>query len=284
MLNFDSFTIEWRITSKCNNKCFHCYASDNVPSVSKEEIDKIIEKISKVNCRAVCITGGEPLIESNVYYIIKSLYDHGISIYLSTNGTNYLENINKIEPYISRLSLPLDGYDSVSNTINGRRDDSFKTVKEILDYYKNNLPKFEIKIGTVLTKYNMEYDHFEKMYDFLIKYPINKWRIYELVPEQSGLNLYSSNGYEKSDFLEFKTNALKNLINRSEKQASFIHFSSRDERNGAYCMIKANGEVFVPIDDGKKVEECLMGNVVNDSLEQIIKEWKEKRIELEKGI
>ncbi|MDD4082613.1 MAG: radical SAM protein [Sphaerochaetaceae bacterium] len=268
-----SFTIDWRITSKCNNRCAYCYASKKIRSVNIKGIDRIIDGISKTDCKAVCITGGEPLMHDNVYYIIKRLYNLGIPIYLSTNGTNYLENVDKIEPYISRLSLSLDGYDSDSNIINGRRIDSFNTVKKILDYYKVNNPNFDIKIGTVLTRKNMSYAHFEKMYEFLIQYPIKNWRIYELVPEQSGLELFKNYGYKKKDFLEFKKNLSEILYKKENRLFSCIHFSSRNERNGAYCMIRADGKVFVPLDKGDSVDEYLLGNALTDSLQSIIELW-----------
>jgi organic radical activating enzyme len=98
--------IDWRITSKCNNNCEFCYGNKGINTT--QNFDKIIENIKKSGCEAVCITGGEPLLEDKVYYILEKLHNLGISIYLSTNGTNYMLNKNKIEPYISKLSGELN--------------------------------------------------------------------------------------------------------------------------------------------------------------------------------
>ena len=122
--------IDWRITSQCNNNCKFCYGNKDI--ISTQEVDKIIDFIKFSNCEAVCITGGEPLLDNNVYYIIEKLHKIGVAIYLSTNGTEFLANRKLIEPYISKLSLPLDGYDEQSNTINGIIINDIPLIPKIL--------------------------------------------------------------------------------------------------------------------------------------------------------
>lgn len=172
--NVECNIIDWRITAKCNSGCEYCYASANLPEMSLDDINKTIESIVKSGCRTVCISGGEPLLNDNAIYIIRQLHISGISVYLSTNGTEYMKYREEIEKYISKLSLPLDGFDEESNKINGRevfhngteKISEFKAVKDILDYYENNSHNFAIKIGTVLTSKNLDIAHFQKMYDF----------------------------------------------------------------------------------------------------------------------
>lgn len=112
--------IDWRITAKCNCDCDYCYASSNLPEMSQDTIDRTIESIIKSGCRTVCISGGEPLLSNNAIPIIRQLHSRGMSIYLSTNGSEYMKYREELEKYISKLSLPLDGYDEESNKINGR--------------------------------------------------------------------------------------------------------------------------------------------------------------------
>ena len=155
---------------------------------------KIIDEIVHSCCKSVCITGGEPLLESDTCDIIQELHERGVSIYLSTNGTKYMEQKGKLEKFIAKLSLPLDGYDEKSNGINGRhifsqgsKDESFLAVKEILEYYEHTPHDFAIKIGTVLTKKNADIETFKKMYNFLKNYSIDMWKIYEIIPEGRGI-------------------------------------------------------------------------------------------------
>lgn len=267
--------IDWRITSKCNNNCKFCYGNKGIDTT--KEIDKIIESIKLSGCEAVCITGGEPLLEDKVYYILEELHKLGVSIYLSTNGTNYMPNRDKIEPYISKLSIPLDGYNEFSNKINGRREGSFDIVKEILDYYESNKPNFRIKVGTVLTRANMFQEHFEKMFDFLSQYSIvKKWKIFELIPEGNGYNLSQNSGYTSEEYNLMKQR-IERYVSDSKKDYSFdIDFSRRQSRDSAYFIVIPNGEVIIPIDDGVYVDEKKLGSVLNDDIKTIISKWESK--------
>lgn len=156
--------IDWRITASCNQSCAYCYATDyknGAMSCNVADDEKIIKKITEIGCDTVCISGGEPLIDDNgnrAYQIIKKLKDNGLNIFLSTNGTNYmeLEKRYNIGSLLSKLSMPLDGYDKESSKINGRGEDSFECVKDILDKFQisyNNGERIPtIKVSTVITK------------------------------------------------------------------------------------------------------------------------------------
>ena len=140
---------------------------------------EIIDGIVQTKCKNVCISGGEPLLDNDAVNIIAELHNRGIAVFLSTNGTKYFDYQHELESRISKLSLPLDGYDEDSNSINGRcviesgnKKESFTAVKRILDYYTNTSRNFSIKVGTVLTKRNANHDFFSKMYDFLKEYTL----------------------------------------------------------------------------------------------------------------
>ena len=159
----------------------------------------------------------------------------------------------------------------------GRSQTSFDTIKEILDYYKEKKPGFKLKVGTVLTRLNMSHDHFENMYKFLLQYPITKWKIFELIPEQSGIKAHKKVGYSTSDFLAFQEKVLK-IQDGIDEIASFnIDFSRRNSRDGAYFIIRPDGKTFIPLDDGQKVNEFLLGDMLVDSLQSIVELWKTKR-------
>ena len=263
--------IDWRITSKCNNNCKFCYGSKGISTA--KEIDKIIDGIKATACEAVCITGGEPLLEDHVYDIIEKLHKSGISVYLSTNGTNYMDNRSKIEPYISKLSLPLDGF-GTSNSVNGRTSDSYQKIKEILDYYERNKPNFRIKIGTVMTKANMFQEHFEDLFNFISDYTIvNKWKIFELLPEGNGAQLYQTEGYTSNDYDKMQKRIEKYVLESKKDHGFEIDFSRRQSRDGAYFIIVPNGDVIIPIDKGDCVEELKLGNMISDDVNSIISKW-----------
>lgn len=260
--------IDWRITSYCNNNCQYCYASDQIGELSRKDIFSLIEMIVESGCERVCISGGEPLLCQYTLDVIKELYNNDISIYLSTNGTNYIEQRKFIEPYIAKLALPLDGFDESSNAINGRKCSGFNDVIEILELYKDVEHNFVIKIGTVLTKRNLTKIHFDNMYNVLKNYPVDIWKIYEFIPEGRGI------GYERElgIKLEEREIFLSNINDILNSNIINVIFAERKNRNSAYFIIRPDGKVIIPM-DGQIVHEKIVGNLLVDSLENILKRW-----------
>lgn len=279
--NFKCEIIDWRITSNCNCKCDYCYASNSVSEMSDDEIDIVLDCIISSGCKTVCISGGEPLLSKNALKIIKYLNTYGISIYLSTNGTKFMEYREELEKYISKLSLPLDGYDETTNSINGRivNDSSingFNSVIEILEYYKNHHHDFSIKIGTVLTKNNLNIEHFQKMFNLLKKYPIDFWKIYEFIPEARGNHNYEKLKISKTEINGFKYEFQKFYENYSNVSNFDFSLIEKDSRNSAYFIIQANGDVIIPIEKQENnVEEVKLGNLLLDPLDKLFDKWKD---------
>lgn len=280
--NIECNIIDWRITAKCDCGCNYCYASANLAEMTQDAIDRTIESIIKSGCRTVCISGGEPLLSNNAIPIIRQLHSRGISIYLSTNGIKYMQYREELEKYISKLSLPLDGYDEESNKINGREVSpegattvsSFQAVKDILDYYEENPHNFAIKVGTVLTSKNLSIDYFKKIHKFLRNYSIDLWKVYEFIPEGRGKNnqnVLAIPTDKLSAFLE----DFKQFQEEISPVAKFnCVLATRSMRNAAYFIIQPNGTVIVPVDDNKTgVTEVLIGDLAKQDIADILVEW-----------
>lgn len=265
--------IDWRITSECNCKCGMCYACNDknqVENLSENQIDIIIDKICQLNCKSICISGGEPTKFDYFEYIVRKLYEKGFSIFLSTNGYKYMDYRSEIEKCIVKLSLPLDGYDIESNCKNGRDENSFNYVKNILEYYKNRDCSFPIKISTVLTRETNNIDHLSGILTFLKGYKISIWKIYEFIPENRGAR--NDRKYETSTGLR----EVHSWIKRKKSDCDFkIELVERKERNAAYFIIQANGDVIIPLEDdrSKTVIDKKVGNIIFDDNSTIIRKW-----------
>lgn len=265
--------IDWRITSRCDNLCGMCYAcNDNnlTKEIPIDKIESVMDKISNLNCKSICVSGGEPTIVNHFEKVIQGLYNRGFSIFLSTNGYKYFEHRNEIEQCIDKLSLPLDGYDEYSNRKNGRNEDSFKNVKKVLDYYQKHKHSFPIKISTVLTRNTNDINHLKALLSFLKGYDISIWKIYEFIPENRGVANISC--LETSGI-----NKVKNWINTVKKDCNFkIELVRREKRNAAYFIIQPNGDVIIPIEDKNKkiVFDKKVGNIIDEeNINSIIHKW-----------
>ena len=86
-------------TTGCNLRCSFCdtkYAYENGEELT---IEQIKNKIKKYKCNHICITGGEPLIQKDITYLINELLKERYAIGIETNGS-----IN-IKPIIEKEKL-----------------------------------------------------------------------------------------------------------------------------------------------------------------------------------
>jgi GTP 3',8-cyclase len=77
------------INSGCNLNCIYCHhegETDPDKAMSLEDLTAILEITHKMGIKAVKITGGEPLLRSDILDIIRSV-PKGLEVSMTTNGT-----------------------------------------------------------------------------------------------------------------------------------------------------------------------------------------------------
>ena len=102
-------TIFIRLTG-CNLRCNYCDTRYAFYEGKYMAIDEIMESIKKWNSRRVCITGGEPLLQKNVYGLIEKLLEKGYEISVETNGSISIMKLSKMDVKIKMdIKLPSSG-------------------------------------------------------------------------------------------------------------------------------------------------------------------------------
>ena len=74
-------------TSGCNLRCTYCdttYAYYSGHMMSREEI---LAEVAKHPTKYVCVTGGEPLFQKEVFDLLRDLCDRGYKVSLETGGS-----------------------------------------------------------------------------------------------------------------------------------------------------------------------------------------------------
>ncbi|MBF0477898.1 MAG: radical SAM protein [Candidatus Omnitrophica bacterium] len=105
--------IFWETTNQCNLQCCHCRMSKNKSGIelNTAEAFKFIKEL-KDNFGPVILvlSGGEPLLRTDIFDIIAFAKEQGITTALATNGTLLgLEQALKLKALgINRVSLSLD--------------------------------------------------------------------------------------------------------------------------------------------------------------------------------
>ena len=119
----------------CNLACRWCDTQYARSGGTETSCDKILEEVWRQNPRSVCITGGEPLLQTEALLsLLVSLHRRGIAIDIETNGTI---DITPVQPYASvcmDVKCPSSGEKSdLSLLAKIRPHDSVKFVVGNLD-------------------------------------------------------------------------------------------------------------------------------------------------------
>ncbi len=77
----------------CNLRCTWCDTKYAWEEGREMEIDEIIDEIKKYQTRWVCVTGGEPLLQKDIYKFINRLLDMDYKVLVETNGSISIENL-----------------------------------------------------------------------------------------------------------------------------------------------------------------------------------------------
>lgn len=90
----------------CHLRCTYCDTEYSFYAGKKMDIQEILKEIQKFKCKTVEITGGEPLLQEEVYPLMDILVEQGYKILLETSGAISLKRVNKKVIKIVDLKTP----------------------------------------------------------------------------------------------------------------------------------------------------------------------------------
>ncbi len=148
----------------CNLRCSYCdttYAYEEGIDIS---VNEIVDKIEDYDYKNVCITGGEPLLQKNVYKLINLLKTKSYKIFVETNGALNIDLLPGNIIRIMDVKCPDSGMNKEMDWRNLERlrgDDEVKFVMSSKKDYewakrivrKHNLPdKTNVLFGSAYGK------------------------------------------------------------------------------------------------------------------------------------
>jgi len=84
----------------CNLRCAYCDTSHAYEQGRFMDIPEIVERVRRLRCNLVEVTGGEPLIQAETPSLIGGLLDAGHTVLLETNGSI---DIGVVDPRCIRI-------------------------------------------------------------------------------------------------------------------------------------------------------------------------------------
>ena len=134
----------------CNLRCSYCdtaYAYDKGIDMNE---DAVIEKVMQAGVGLVEITGGEPLLQGEVYSLIKKLLDAGCKVLVETNGSVSIADIDTGAVVILDVKTPGSGMSDKMDPENLKRIRQSDEVKFVItgrddyDWSKKMIDKYNL--------------------------------------------------------------------------------------------------------------------------------------------
>lgn len=149
-------------TGGCNFRCPFChnrslvFLNENEAEISVDDILDYLGKRNKV-LDGVCITGGEPLLQTGIKEFIKKVRALGLKIKLDTNGSNSKKLIELVqEGLIDYVAMDIKNCpDKYSITI-GMQDYDLSEVQKSKNYLLENHVDYEFRTTVVKQFHDLE--------------------------------------------------------------------------------------------------------------------------------
>lgn len=276
------------LTSKCNLQCKHCYNNSgiSVNEIDIEMLKKLILEFDKNILTSITISGGEPLLYSMLYNLLKFIAEEtSIKVAVNTNGImlnedKYLNIL--LDNNVKDVQISLDGSEVTHDFIRGKGSYK-KTINAIKKCVENGI---RVRIGYTVNALN--YSEIEEVCRIIKEIGAVSMAIYRYIPSSQ------RNQHEKLDFNKVTLlEAAKKVIHVQRKYSSvgfniyfeklsfFAFLIDKDYLQTTKCLA---GQAQLNIDSSCNVSMCahlhnISGNAEKESIVEI---WGKQNQLLEK--
>ena len=95
--------------TECNLRCVYCDTEYAFHEGKEMSLDEIVSEVERFGCRFVTITGGEPLLQEDVYSLMTRLLDAGSDLQIETSGALDISRVDARARVILDVKTPGSG-------------------------------------------------------------------------------------------------------------------------------------------------------------------------------
>jgi len=253
----------WETTAACNLKCAHCRAlpadSQSRDEFSLQECRTLLDDVASFARPVIVLSGGEPMVRSDICDIASYGTQLGLRVVLATNGTLLDdEKARRLkESGIQRVSVSLDGADAAAHDeVRGMRGAFDAALSGIESCKAADLP---FQINTTVTLSNV--NDLQRILDLAVRLGAVALHLFLLVPTGCGRELADSemlSAQQYEEVLNWIYDASKRDIINLKATCAPHYFRVMRQR------AKAEGKPVTPKTHGLEAvtKGCLAGSAV----------------------
>ena len=196
--------VAWELTRHCNLFCAHCRVPTNdnrhTDELSTEECFRLIDEILKVGNPIIILTGGEPIIRSDIVSIARYATSKGLKVVIGSNGTliNQEIAVTLKDVPVSRIAVSLDFPVA-------KLQDEFRGMKGAFEAAMAGIANvreagIQVQINSTITKLNVAF--LDELISLALEVGAVAFHPFMLVPTGRGKGLasqeLSSDEYEQT--------------------------------------------------------------------------------------
>jgi len=154
------FYSHYYVTRRCYFKCRMCSIwkyGDKNEEPGLDVIEKIADKMSRMNLINVVFTGGEPFIRKDLPEIVKIFTRKGINVRIQTTGApNISDDMIKetISAGVKHMTVSLDTLDKAKQDEICQSKNLWDSAVRVIKLAIKSLPKGVVVVNTVVTRKN----------------------------------------------------------------------------------------------------------------------------------
>ncbi|QAZ68668.1 radical SAM protein [Solidesulfovibrio carbinolicus] len=142
----------WHITDRCPWRCPYCFARKSGKDFPAKYIEKIVRLSKKMGVLKVDLSGGEPLLNYDLFDIVNGLESQGIKTTLTTTGYSTLDKLKRLSEIKSKFARIIISLDSSNEKQQDalRGDGYWKTIRTLLDVL-GGTSSYNLRVNTVVS-------------------------------------------------------------------------------------------------------------------------------------
>ncbi len=280
--------ISWNTTQQCNINCVHCYrdaGAKRADELSTVEGKKLLSEIAKAGFKIMILSGGEPMLRSDIYELITHAAVAGLRPVLGTNG---IMLTGEVAAKLKSAGLMCAGI-SV-DSCDPERHDTFRGVKGAWQQTMNGIRNcreagLPFQIHTTVTNWNE--NEVTRITDLAVELGAVAHHIFFLVPAGRGKDIEETTlktaEYEalltrildkqRATSIEIKPTCAPQFMRIAKERGVPMRYTRGCLAGTSYCVILPNGDVqpcpYLPLKVGN-VRETAFDTIWKDS--QVFKE------------